>query len=243
MKRILTTLKQKWPEYLLEILVLIVGIYGAFAVDNWNEERKNGSQQKVYLNQIYANLQDDQAQLDTLVRQSQKIITVTNRMINGYKQQKLDMSFVATKSGYLAVEKDFNDSRSGIDALHNSGNLDLLPDNISLELQNYYELSEDAIKRESLSNQYIRDFLEPHIFSHYAQLVMQIDAFNIREMYNDDTRESELIDENKFLQDRQMEVHIVIRNVQTKVTFEMYKKLTDMNLKLQENIKTYLQKR
>ncbi|MFD2200541.1 hypothetical protein [Shivajiella indica] len=37
MKRILYLLKEKWPEYLIEILVLIIGIYGAFELSNYGE--------------------------------------------------------------------------------------------------------------------------------------------------------------------------------------------------------------
>jgi hypothetical protein len=39
MKRILSTLKEKWPEYFMEILVLIIGIYGAFELANYGENR------------------------------------------------------------------------------------------------------------------------------------------------------------------------------------------------------------
>ena len=80
MKRILTTLKDKWPEYLLEILVLIIGIYGAFAVDSWNETQKSLRLEKEILLQIKSdiqgNLEDVSADLQNLIlgRKSAAII-------------------------------------------------------------------------------------------------------------------------------------------------------------------------
>ncbi|MEM9895830.1 MAG: DUF6090 family protein, partial [Bacteroidota bacterium] len=188
MKRILTTLSQKWPEYILEILVITIGILGAFALNNWNENRKDRDRQSIYLNQVNTNLQDDLVQLESLLKQCDDIIAITGKMIEGYKSQTMDMTFATTNSGSLAVEKNFNNHRSGIDALLNSGSLDLLPDEVSLVLQQYYELSEDVMKRESLSNQYIRDFFEPHMFEEYTAAIRQVDAFSIREMYRNDTR-------------------------------------------------------
>ena len=74
MKRILTTLKEKWPEYLLEILVLIIGIYGAFMLDNWNEKRNEGVQEQRILHQLKIEYQENLKQLDEKIEMRNYII-------------------------------------------------------------------------------------------------------------------------------------------------------------------------
>lgn len=60
MKRILSILKQKWPEYILEILVITIGILGAFALNTWNENRKTEKLERDILVQIKADLENNQ---------------------------------------------------------------------------------------------------------------------------------------------------------------------------------------
>ena len=61
MKKILETLKLKWAEYLLEILVIMIGILGAYALNNWNEDRKERSQQIILITQLLEDAKADSA--------------------------------------------------------------------------------------------------------------------------------------------------------------------------------------
>lgn len=99
MKRILTTLSQKWPEYLLEILVLIIGIYGAFAVDNWNENRKAEAEEINLFKNILTDLQSDSLLAVACLKQLEMQLTVVDRMIKDIQDQ--DSSYKHDNAGIV----------------------------------------------------------------------------------------------------------------------------------------------
>ena len=53
MNKLITHLKTEWYKYGLETLVVILGILVAFALNNWNEERKQSELAEKYLHALY----------------------------------------------------------------------------------------------------------------------------------------------------------------------------------------------
>lgn len=101
MKRILTTLSQKWPDYLLEILVITIGILGAFALNNWNEGRKVRDSEVVILHNLKQELTKNKVDLEKIVDQHKKSNDCLMEILNYFEEDyssipthKLDSLFV-----------------------------------------------------------------------------------------------------------------------------------------------------
>jgi len=63
-RRILSTLKEKWPEYFFEIIVLIIGIYGAFELANYGENKNRRRAEIEILKGCRTELIADLAEID-----------------------------------------------------------------------------------------------------------------------------------------------------------------------------------
>ena len=64
MGKIFHLLKADWYKYLLEILVITFGILGAYALNNWNEYRKDREREDAILKQLQTEFQSNLDQLD-----------------------------------------------------------------------------------------------------------------------------------------------------------------------------------
>lgn len=78
MKRILNTFSQKWPEYIIEALVIVASILGAYALDNWNEERKEEKQEREYLLSMSEDLESQM----TIIERQLDFEKTCNSMLN-----------------------------------------------------------------------------------------------------------------------------------------------------------------
>ena len=81
MKRIFNILSEKWAEYVLEVLVITIGILGAFTLNNWNENRKARALTNNSLQAVIEDIENDSIQFNYHVSNSNRLADNLNRTI------------------------------------------------------------------------------------------------------------------------------------------------------------------
>lgn len=139
MKRIISTLKEKWPEYLLEILVLVIGIYGAFAVESWGENKERSEVEIEILKGCRTELQSDLKDIELNILQliqSQKSINI---LIHALESNQPYHDSLAYHFNYMFLPMHFVHSTSTFETLRSKG-LDIVSnDTLRSQLINLYD--------------------------------------------------------------------------------------------------------
>lgn len=159
MKRLLYTLSQKWPEYLLEVVVITAGVLGAFALNNWNELRKIEKQEIRTMQALYEEAKDNLPVLEGCMSEMEEKIAFTDTL-----QQYLGSNHAGLPrrnllrwiGGAIGSTERCVLLSDVLEELRSSGNLNQLRDvTIRRQLSN---LSAALLELDELENEWSQEF-------------------------------------------------------------------------------------
>ena len=126
MKRIFETLKSKWPEYLLEVFVITIGILGAFALNNWNEQHKNSIKEKEYIRDIYTDFTKNKKHFELVQASMKRGIDVSDSLIALFPITEENWPEFVKVYWMPFLHITFDPINSSVESLINSGQIELI---------------------------------------------------------------------------------------------------------------------
>ena len=155
-------LKRYLPYAIGEIILVVIGIFIAIQLNNWNENRKLDNQLNTTLEQLKSNLELDYYRLDSLhtvystwYNQSQIII---DSVLGGKVEKVNTLELYDVGNGsmhYLSI------NRTTYNELANSGKYtNLLNSEIGSKIYEYFEYAETELTKVNLDNNNMVDYFE-----------------------------------------------------------------------------------
>ncbi|MEO9871104.1 hypothetical protein [Ekhidna sp.] len=147
MKKIFQTFFEKWPEYLLEILVITIGILGAFTLNNWKERSNTQEQVRRSLQNVISELEDDSVQFHYQQESSSQTLENLRNLLDvvlnpNSSTDSMEYFYHKSRSFILYVPQNSSfQSMNQLGLLQYISNPDLL-----YQIQNYYTFTQPNVK-------------------------------------------------------------------------------------------------
>src|ERR1700712_819309 len=79
---VVATLRHRWPEYLIEIFVIVFSISVSFALDQWKERRHDEALERLYLKTVSDNLASDIDALHEIIPETQLVLRQAQALVD-----------------------------------------------------------------------------------------------------------------------------------------------------------------
>jgi hypothetical protein len=146
----------KYFKYAIgEIFLVVIGILIALQINNWNSDRINSNVEIEYLKGISSNLSMDIRELERHFKLDTLKLNAFTHLIRAFNVDNINSNDALIISSFYSTIKPnwFEGQNVVFDDLKSSGKINYITsESIKDNVQTYYRLFEETIKREEVSN-------------------------------------------------------------------------------------------
>lgn len=164
--RLLT--ENKFSKYLLyaigEIVLVVIGILIALSINNWNENRKEITQEQKILKAIYSDFSFNQLEIDQNIEETKRTVAGTDRALELFQRANKDINMATADNALrtLMSFSTFHPSEGALNDLINAGHLNIIKnDSLRDKLSNWNSLVVDVVEDEGYLLEFINKYVEP----------------------------------------------------------------------------------
>ncbi|MFI5154923.1 MAG: hypothetical protein ACHQEM_01980 [Chitinophagales bacterium] len=170
--RVFRLIREMWPAYLIEILVIILGISITLALEEWRELGKEQKLERVYLSNLLTNIESDLNSLRYASSATQDLLKsgfelmqfVNEPVVSKMNNSKLDsnLKVLLSRPKFIAQDATFSDLKS-------SGNLRLIRDvQFKNLLFDYYNRGQNIKENQDAEQQATIMLVGPYFLKRFA---------------------------------------------------------------------------
>ena len=165
--------KINWTYYIIELVVVFIGVTAGFLLNNWREDAAENKMEHKYMESFYNEVILDKDNLDSLILHSQlKIDNLLNiikqtEVVNKPLTEELAQSIVM-EIMYIEWLSPANDTYEDI---INSGNLNIISDyNLKEKISSYYTFLNEVGNVEKFYTEHMNNYGFPILYKNYHLL-------------------------------------------------------------------------
>lgn len=150
-------LADRWPEYILEIIVVIIGITISFTIDNIKNDASDRSLEQMYLARLKADISSDVDGLQAVILRTESILESGRVLLEQSRADEPTLSGeeLARHTEIIVARPNYISKNATFSALKSSGYFHLIQDNQLKELLFEYDQQYQGMKAVDMAELHI----------------------------------------------------------------------------------------
>lgn len=182
MKKTIQLLRSKWREYLIELIVIIVGILLAIALNEWNANRKDRQKEKQIRQQIHEEFILNKEQLDSHVAFHQNTFNHCKKILDfcPININTVNLDSLQWYIHKIGSWKTYNPTQGTIESLTSTSSFDIISDEkLRMLLIQWKDLVNDYIELERYAVDHLDNIFKPYRAKHFPRNPKKIPHFSL----------------------------------------------------------------